>query len=769
MDTDTRGSLKIPPTENPAVSRRNHLLVIGIDEYKHLKPLNNAVRDAQEVARVLTTDYACDIPDFAPPLYNKDATRSQLIKTFDTLTYKFAEKEYQDNLIIYFAGHGEWKEIMGVGYWALHEAEGKDLSTYFSNAELVSYIKPIKSHHTLIITDSCFSGSLLNETEMRSSRRLENTRSRYVLASGLSDEPSSDGQSGEHSPFAQAMLDFLKEKRGNAIQLWHLKDHIQKYFDQNRVSQTPIFAPLGIPDHKNGEFSIYPRLNLLHELNRRIEAGNPEDLERFIEDNTAELRTHKKLHFAHENLETLFWNRLENKPDGETCLAFLSRYLHSKNGRPEKALKALETWIEKQSEEKSEQTEDLALWQSRLRKAESERDTFARENAQLLEKLKKAESEAEEAGITLDIQTQKWAAEKEIFEQKIAAFPAKEKSLEESKNLLLKAVKTAESERDTFARENAQLLEKLKKAESEAQKAGTQNKLSLQTLTEKIAALEKKLKEAESAPKPAVPSIEVKGGKIILPEMIPIKGGTFIMGSNLGASNEKPLHKVTVSDFVLGKTAVTVAEFSCFITVTLYLTDADKMGKSYIWNGSSHVEKNGVNWRYDESGNIRPESKYNHPVIHVSWNDAKAYCDWLSEQTGQKWRLPTEAEWEYAAGGGTGPRTIYAGTDEEKSLGEYVWYNANSNNQTHPVGQKKPNRLGLYDMSGNVWEWCSDWYGDYPSSDISNPTGPEKGTNRVNRGGGWDSVAESCRVSFRSSGAPDNRSHDLGFRPVRTP
>ena len=252
-------------------------------------------------------------------------------------------------------------------------------------------------------------------------------------------------------------------------------------------------------------------------------------------------------------------------------------------------------------------------------------------------------------------------------------------------------------------------------------------------------------------------------------EMIAVKGGTFTMGatSEQGSdakSDEKPTHSVTLSDYYIGKFEVTVAQFREFINETNYRTDADKDGSTYIWNGSSWEKRNGVNWKCDASGKMRGSWEDNYPVIHVSWNDAKAYCEWLSRKTGQSFRLPTEAEWEYAARGGNKSRGYkYSGSN---SIDDVAWYTSNSGSKTHQVGTKSPNELGVYDMSGNVWEWCQDWYGDYSSGSQYNPTGPSSGSYRVDRGGSWRSSAEGCRVSNRDYYTPDNRDYNLGFRVV---
>ncbi|MCB9305341.1 MAG: formylglycine-generating enzyme family protein [Lewinellaceae bacterium] len=251
--------------------------------------------------------------------------------------------------------------------------------------------------------------------------------------------------------------------------------------------------------------------------------------------------------------------------------------------------------------------------------------------------------------------------------------------------------------------------------------------------------------------------------------MVRIPGGTFQMGSNDGESHEKPVHSVTVSDFYLSKYEVTLAEFKAFVDATGYRTDAEKAGVSGVYI-EGWKDQNGVNWKYDTRGNLRPSGEYNHPVIHVSWNDAVAYCDWLSKKTGQAYRLPTEAEWEYAAGGGSNARTKWSSTSDENNLTRYANLGGNEDGYltTAPVGSLQPNTLGLYDMSGNVLEWCSDWYGTYSSGSYTNPTGPASGSLHVLRGGSWVNAARYARVAVRESDRPDFRLFLVGFRLART-
>jgi len=250
-----------------------------------------------------------------------------------------------------------------------------------------------------------------------------------------------------------------------------------------------------------------------------------------------------------------------------------------------------------------------------------------------------------------------------------------------------------------------------------------------------------------------------RGVPVPVIDMVKINGGEFMMGSNTGASDEQPVHRVRVNSFYLGRTEVTVGQWRKFIEDSGYVTEAES------GLGSLVRDKKGVlgfrrkaNWR-----NPYMVQSDNHPAVCVSWRDARAFCRWLSKKTGLLYRLPTEAEWEYACRGGIrGER--YGDLDAA------AWYEYNSNGHTHPVGLKRPNSFGLYDMLGNVWEWCQDRYGKryYQESPVDNPPGSLTGETRVSRGGSWCSKPQRARVSFRRHDSPWFRFYRLGFRIARS-
>ena len=223
-------------------------------------------------------------------------------------------------------------------------------------------------------------------------------------------------------------------------------------------------------------------------------------------------------------------------------------------------------------------------------------------------------------------------------------------------------------------------------------------------------------------------------------KLVYVDGGTFTMGATReqgsdASESEKPSHSVTLSSYHIGEAEVTQGLWQAV------------MGSlpSYI-----------SSYSYDLKGSQRP-------VCDVSWEDCQRFISRLNSLTGQHFHLPTEAQWEYAARGGSKSRGYkYSGSND---VGNVAWYMDNTDlNGSHNVKTKSPNELGLYDMSGNVWEWCQDWYGSYSSGSQTNPTGASSGFYRVVRGGSWGSLARDSRVSYRISGTPSYRYNYLGLR-----
>ena len=230
-----------------------------------------------------------------------------------------------------------------------------------------------------------------------------------------------------------------------------------------------------------------------------------------------------------------------------------------------------------------------------------------------------------------------------------------------------------------------------------------------------------------------------KNGNVNSLDMVQVKGGTFTMGctpeqSNDCDSDENPAHKVTLSDFSIGKYEVT-----------------QKLWKEVM-------DANPSEFKGDDL-----------PVESISWEEVQTFILMLNKKTGKKYRLPTEAEWEYAARGGNNSKGYkYSGGND---VAHVAWYDGNSGGTTHSVGTKEPNELGIYDMSGNVWEWVNDWHDKnyYGSSPEANPGGPSSGFLRVLRGGVWHDFAQHCRVANRFGNAPGDRYISFGFRLALSP
>ncbi len=280
-------------------------------------------------------------------------------------------------------------------------------------------------------------------------------------------------------------------------------------------------------------------------------------------------------------------------------------------------------------------------------------------------------------------------------------------------------------------------------------------------------------------------------------EFIWVPGGCFMMGQTLQErewlikrfgqedydkymNDERPCHEVCVDGFWLGKYEVTREQFARFVAAISYKTDAEKKGTAWIYTEGFFVWKwkqlSGYNWR--KTGYPQRDD---HPVVCVSWNDANAFADWLSKETGRKFRLPTEAEWEYAARAGSdgiffwgndeSMACVYANVADKGHDWKFYFPCDDGFKFTAPVGSYKPNAFGLYDMLGNVWEWCADIYASdaYSKHARDNPIYEGGGSCRVGRGGSWDDYARNCRCALRYCDSPGNRNVNLGFRLARTP
>jgi formylglycine-generating enzyme required for sulfatase activity len=236
--------------------------------------------------------------------------------------------------------------------------------------------------------------------------------------------------------------------------------------------------------------------------------------------------------------------------------------------------------------------------------------------------------------------------------------------------------------------------------------------------------------------------------------MIEIQGGTFQMGTNdpKRSDAEKPIHSVTLKSFYLGETLVTQDLWR------VVYGDNKSLIKTFWGENPGHFKG------------------HNLPVENVTWYQVQDFIKILSSTSGKKYRLPTEAEWEYAAGGGKAGKTLWSGTNTfmnsfnpfksipADDLTYYCWYSSNSNEKTHPVGNKKSNSLGLFDMSGNVIEWCQDWYAGYTGFDQNNPQGASTGSEKVARGGSYSEAANDCHITSRYGIKPGNCSVNVGFR-----
>lgn len=650
----------------------NWLLTIAIDDYDHCAKLNNCVRDAKAITKILTEKYQFQKVE---ELYDAAANRKNIIAKLNDLQGKI--KKDVDNLLIYFSGHGETEGEDGdddeqIGYLVPVDAARGDESDYFPHSFFKEKLNRIKTRHTFVIMDACFSGSFFIKIKSDKRSGAEHIASRWGFSSSLSHEVALDGTPGDNSPFAQCLLETLEEHNAS-FGIHGLAEAVGNKMLERSARQTPVCLPFSDPNKYKGQFFFHPTQNEAQE-----------------------------------------WTAIENNENV-----------------------AAEVYYNFWQKDSSKQYAEEALWR------------YACSSNQ--------------------------AADYHLYRKHYPRGKYDNASLEKLDDA-------------TFFEANTvnQLRSYLRVFGDDANHADEAH----QRINDLLSGIVPKTSPSKII-LPEAPKLEIplEGRVLDIPGFSFIKGGTFEMGDVMEDKeydNEKPVHTVTVSDFYMGKYAVTFDEYDAFCNATKSSKPSDEK-----WGRARR------------------------PVINVDWYDAVEYCNWRSEQEGwervydiekrlidpynqnkatedaKRWyvqvnwnakgyRLPTEAEWEYAAreGGrkvrfGNGkdiasPLEInfYAKEDRKKPYsiaGEY-------RGKTLPVDSFQPNSLDLYDMSGNVWEWCGDWYGETyyaESGNSNNPTGPSAGTYRVVRGGSWLLNPDDCRAANRDGFNPTNRYNDIGFRLVR--
>lgn len=743
---------------------KNYLLVIGIDKYADAQfvNLNNAVSDAKCVTNILIQKYGFENEaEFL--LFNDEATQHNIIEVLKKLIRLFNLEPDQNNLLVYFSGHGHYDNESKIGFRIASDSTYRREASYIEDSSILDRIKSIKAKHILLVSDSCFSGAMVRSVEVRNfqfEEISERLPSRHIITSGLL-QTVSDGACNDSSPFAKAFISYLDANCKPLLPFSDVAQHIKHTVPQNTKGQKPHYGTLFESGSYNGEFVLriknieliewdllnkddlvalskyvydYPNSIKLNDANELIQKIKTRDKKQKIE------------------IEKQAYEYAKSNPTIASMNRFLREYPLSQ--------------YEKEVEILLENLEENAAWKDAKNKntITGFREFIRRfENSKLVDEAKKRIFKIEEKN-----------------EPKIEYFNKKH-SIDMKANEVNK-IKFIPKEH-----ESPLMVEKILSVSP----PNILKKLGLINIIVVACVLILSVLIFRSFSNTVFSITSNKLGDSLtyvefkVPEMVYIKGEPFLMGSNI-ETNEKPIHEVNLNDFSISKYEVTLTQFAKFIEESKYITSAEKKDSAKIFDGVAKLAQ-GVNWRFDEKGRLRIFPKeYDHPVVYVSWNDANEFCKWLSKKTQRKYFLPTEAQWEFVAGNGIKHTKYSFGDDEPKGKSicnfadktfqdefkkdpneDYIYLDGQI--YSWSVGNFKSNDLGVYDMSGNVLEWCSDWYKqDYYSDgdSFANPLGPKEGKKRVVKGGSWADKLSNCRVANRTHFAPDNYSCYLGFRVV---
>ena len=704
------GKIPVPPVDE-LKKGTNHLFAIGINTYKNFTRLNNAVKDVEDISNILVENYYFEQIGL---LCDDEANRRNIINHLNGLRRKIKE---EDRLLIYYSGHGQLED--GRGFWIPVDAEDDNVASLISNADVRDIIHSIKARHILLISDSCFSATLIEQNPTKEVNRTfvewDNDPSRWVFTSGKGVV--SDGKSGENSPFAKSFLKHLSQNKDEAIDIRNLADRITLDVRTNYEQHASIGA-LKQSGHDGGRFIFFKKQSERDDwqtaLQLHTESAYLNYLDKYSRGEFVQ-EAKKKLNEIADEAE---WRNATLRDSVFAYLQYLEKYptgIHAEEATGK--LNLIRTSEQHQAETDWFVRTDFNLKPITKLASEQHHAEIVR-----LERERLAKIEADKK-------------EKELFEKTLLNQQSHLENIEKFAKERLKDI----DDREKSLQNYNQSYDKYGVAAPLFKFTSKISNATLYVATIIVIIFSwtiKSLQETKNNSGKIENNILTQPTTIrqsYEPEMVFVQSGTFQMGSNdkNAESNEKPIHAVTLSSFQIGKYEVTQAQW-----------------KSIMGNNPS-----------DFNGD-------NLPVENVSWEDVQEYLKKLNQKTGKKYRLPTEAEWEFAARGGTqSKKFLYSGSNDLNSVG---WIRDNSGDKTHPIGEKQANELGIHDMSGNVWEWCNDWYDEnyYKNTSTSNPQGASFGSLRVLRGGGWGGLEYDCRVKRRGSDAANRRYYSLGFRIV---
>ena len=705
------------------------LLAIGIDEYlsRDLR-LQTAVAGARALRDLLVKDFTFH-PDHCQLLLDAQATRAGVLAALRALA---AAAGPTDSLLVYYAGHGHVDPLTKEGSWIPADATGATPDKWIGNDEIKKLLAVTKARHVLLISDSCFAGDFFRgsrdvavpATTPASVRQAFSRASRSAItAGGL--EPVADGGKDGQSIFTYWLLSALREET------------------------TPYLLPEAVYDRLKGAVGANakqsPQFGLLHGA-----GGEPDGTFIFFRRGVATVDAAMKA--RDERIAALA------KLDAQAAAE--ARRREEEIALKQAQLKAMDAKIAELQRKLGggAGTSDLAAIVAIVKAREQEEKDLAELRRKAEEELCKREEQLAAARAAHE------AAQKTKFGKDYADFQYVAGSKFSSPELV--AQSWAILCRDWAIPATAKP-------------------------TDQLAYREGRVQVGPPAPPPPPPS---KGPVVGQPftiadlglALVPVKAGKFQMGSPAGEKDrddDETQHDVTLTrDFWLGQTEVTRGQFAAFVQTTKHQTTAENEGSAFAVDGQGKWgDTKGATWQ--QPGFSQTDE---HPVVCVSWDDAVAFCRWLTERErkagrllgGQVYRLPTEAEWEYACRAGT--RTAYAwAANPADGKG---WANAADQSAkrqfpnwtvfpwddgsvyTAPVKQFKANAWGLHDLHGNVWEWCADWYGAYPTGASNDPKGPNDGASRVLRGGSFSDAPGCVRCAFRDGLHPAGRGARGGFR-----